>query len=353
MTSCVLFAQKRESSDNVAVIVSHANIVKAGEDLTFDVKLDRGASIDGALQYFLVGPGDLQISTSATVPANTTTVHVSIRIPDTADDGVWHIEIFGFFAGTKTIPLKASSVAFRVIARTDIVLPSSAEISITPSQVQLFRTEVLALQTQIQSLKANIATYQQGKDSSSVPRILERNVNGALASLDKTEAEFLKLAPGSTQRDNAAVFFDDIAFSYRDALREIEKSKKVQNHTNVITWASFPQTKQAEYTTVAAYTLRAFEQNELSYSRVADAGSLVFDLVANSNPPGAEIAYRRRGDSYHVNPNPTNTTIKTLTFAIWTVRFRKPGYRDKETEHDPSRDPNHVIYVELEKDRGR
>jgi hypothetical protein len=107
------------------------------------------------------------------------------------------------------------------------------------------------------------------------------------------------------------------------------------------------ETPRPRYPILAQAVLRALEQNELAYKIVADTGTLVFDLDVASNPAGATVSYRRRGDRYHLNPSPTNTVVRGLPYAIWTVRFQKSGYREEEREHDPFRDPDHVVYVEL------
>src|SRR6267378_903236 len=38
---------------------------------------------------------------------------------------------------------------------------------------------------------------------------------------------------------------------------------------------------------------------------------------------GATISYRRRGDSYRQHPDQTNSVIRALPYAIWTIRFQK------------------------------
>jgi hypothetical protein len=99
---------------------------------------------------------------------------------------------------------------------------------------------------------------------------------------------------------------------------------------------------------VAQAALRPFEQNELAYQIVADTQSLTFDLSVNSNPAGAAVCYHRRGDPCHPNSDPTDTVIKSLPYAIWLVQFQKVGYRTEEREHDPFREPNHVINADLQ-----
>jgi hypothetical protein len=102
---------------------------------------------------------------------------------------------------------------------------------------------------------------------------------------------------------------------------------------------------------LAEAILPAFEQNELAYKVVADTGSLTFDLEVNTAPEGADVSYRRRGDSFEKLQNKTNSSIKALTYAIWFVRFEKTGFRTEEREHDPFHEQNHVINVELQPEK--
>jgi hypothetical protein len=116
-----------------------------------------------------------------------------------------------------------------------------------------------------------------------------------------------------------------------------------------VSYGEAAQTKKPEvgYTIVVQAALRPFEQNELAYKIVADTESLVFDLNVTSTPAGAAVCYHRRGDPCRPNPDATNTVTKSLPYALWLVQFQKAGYNTEEREHDPFRDPNHVINVEL------
>jgi len=100
---------------------------------------------------------------------------------------------------------------------------------------------------------------------------------------------------------------------------------------------------------LVALTLRPMEQNELAYKVVADEGSLVFDLEVDSTPEGAAVSYYRKGDPPHANPDPTRSTIHSLPYAIWIIHFEKTGYRSEDREHDPFREPNHLVHVDLQK----
>jgi hypothetical protein len=106
---------------------------------------------------------------------------------------------------------------------------------------------------------------------------------------------------------------------------------------------------EPRYPPLAQGVLRVLEQNELAYSLVANKEGLTFNLEVNSVPAGATIFYWHRGDEERKNNNPTNSTIASLPYAIWFVRIQMPGYKVEEREHDPFREPNHVLNVELHK----
>jgi hypothetical protein len=234
-----------------------------------------------------------------------------------------------------------------VIGNEGLVYPTSAEIKINPSQIQLFRKEAINLQGHIQFLKSELAN---NKDQGA-QEVLQKNILQALQSLDNTEKTFLGLDSSQSQQSTATVFFGDIRLSYQDALSELDKRKNARHTSGEPQWIAVSQSAAGQqdrrYPVSAADTLRAFEQNELAYEKAADTQSLVFDLTVNSNPSGASISYRRRGDPVHKNPDQTNTVIKNLPYAFWIVLVHKQGYTDEEREHDPYREPNHVINVEL------
>jgi hypothetical protein len=103
------------------------------------------------------------------------------------------------------------------------------------------------------------------------------------------------------------------------------------------------------YPLTAQAVFRVFEVNELAYSLVADTQTLAFDLEVNSNPEGAANSYRRRGDPYKQHPNPTNSTIKSLPYAEWFIRFQKQGYHDQEIDFSAFVEPNRIVIANLQK----
>jgi hypothetical protein len=227
-------------------------------------------------------------------------------------------------------------------------------VSVSVSQAQLLRTEAFSLRGRLQGLKANLALSDGQLAEGSAAETLRNRIDEELGFLAATEARFHALSSSQPQPYIAAsVFFSDLRVSYQDAKALLEKESTHSERSGLFKRASLSlgqvPSQQPRYPVLAQAVFRVFEQNELAYVTVANAQSLTFDLDVSTNPEGATISYGRRGDSYRQHPSQTNSVIKSLPYAIWTVRFQKQGYRDEEREHDPFREPNHVINVQLTK----
>ncbi len=326
--------------------------IRAGETLRFTITLNPPPNFGGGyVGFVLKGPGvSIQTSTAPWKPGQES-CPASIGIPVDAPSGQWHLHIMGFYAGTKWRPLKSIDTSLYVIAKKGLVFPNTAEVQINPSQAQLLRTAARALQIKVQGLKAALVLHRA--DAPEVLQgIIRRNIASAVESLDATQASFQEIGQARSEHDAEHVFFGDLRLSYERLAAEVRKAGP--KATNV-------RGDAPTFRLVAAQTralgplipilgqaaLRPFEQNELAYKLVADTQSLTFDLVVNGSPEGASVCYHRRGDPCRPYPDPTKTTIQSLPYAIWIVRFDKPGYRPAEREDDPFRDPIHEIDVQL------
>ncbi|GAC1631457.1 MAG: hypothetical protein NVS9B14_03320 [Candidatus Acidiferrum sp.] len=284
---------------------------------------------------------------------------ISLRFPVTAPGGSYHVSRLDFFDGMSVVHLKLPNLALgelriKVIPRMDLVEPTSADISITPSQAQLLRKAAVEVQGRFQTLKEALISMQSKPTHSEIAHLLVLRVREEMNFLAITEKKFRELSVSKTQLEPTEIFFEDLRTSYQEIESEINKIGRRAGSDITVSLARFPQEPSARsqasvYPVLAQAAFRVFEQNELAYRVVADAGSLTFDLEVLSVPEGAAIAYRRRGDTYRDHPNATNFIIKALPYAIWTVRFGKPGYREIEREHDPFREPNHLLNVQLER----
>jgi hypothetical protein len=135
----------------------------------------------------------------------------------------WHLRIIGFLTGTKALPLKSTDTTFEVIANENLVFPSSAEVRINPSQVQLLRTAAMRLQLQVQNFKAALAQYE--KRSADIEKTTRRNIGEAIESLKATQSSFRELAGANSQPVAEQVFFDDIRASYGTVLAGLDKGQ--------------------------------------------------------------------------------------------------------------------------------
>jgi hypothetical protein len=328
--------------------------VKAGEDADLSVALDKAPNFDGGeIRVVVIGPvnSGAMLTPSAKTQPGVRRYRVPIHIPPTAPGGTWTISRVAFFDGMKEIPLSVDNKSFQVLARPDIVSPTSAQVVVTPSQAQLLRTAAAQLQSRIQILKADLTAQKLNVTNPlQVNEILGKRIDTELGFLTATEATFSALAAPETQPDPAAsIFFTDLRVSYLEAKAQVRNQGDATASLSLVSLSVRQDSGEhsSQHPTPAQAVFRVFEQNELAYRTVADTGSLTFDLEVSTTPQGATISYRRRGDAYHQHPNQTNSVIKGLPYAIWTVRVQEPGYQDEEREHDPFRESNHVINVQL------
>jgi hypothetical protein len=363
-TFCAGVPQKHEQAsvqenlsvqDSLSVNVVKADDVpvRAGEDLTFTVTLDKPPNFKGSgLLYQIAGPGgDMQ--TSLPLSPGQRDYKVTYTIPAAAQGGTWTVSIIGVSDGLDLHPFspQPKGQTFQVIANRDLVLPTSASIVVNPSQRQLLRKAAGNLQLRIQDLKAAVASYQEANQQGKIPQVLRTNVNDALKALRATETEFKSKATAQGQADIAGVFFGDLRLNYDDVLRNLEHPSGDLSRPAGFVNAAFSGKNTLPFAVIVQASLRAFEGNELAYNIVAESGSLTFDLKVTSNPSGAAVSYYRRGDPPHLYSDPTNTVVPSLPYAVWYVKVEKTGYKAQEREHDAIHSADHVVNVELSPQR--
>jgi len=104
------------------------------------VTLDKAPSFEGRVHLYAEGPNPEQaLSSDGQVLPNTRTIRMDLPIPATASGGTWHLKAVMFWTGFKWEQLKFKETTFQVIANTGLVYPTSAEVAVNPSQVQLLR----------------------------------------------------------------------------------------------------------------------------------------------------------------------------------------------------------------------
>ncbi len=347
-TGCVLLCHPLAAQESATVDVPVE--VKAGEDVKLTVKLTPAPSFDGGCVNVLLAGPKFSIGQCIPCASGQADCQGTVRLPADAPGGTYQIQINTFFTGSKYLPLQAH-MAFEVIGNKNLIFPRAAEVRLNPTQAQLFRTAAIHVQAQIQIFKTSLAGPNSRR---TVTDMIRHNIDQAVGSLEATQNSFRASGLSELQLEEQGVFFKDLRAAYEDVLSALDKGAPRTANNSVFLRVSAVEAGRLKgeiwsYPIEAQGALRAFEQNELAYRIVAETQSLVFDLNVNSVPAGAELCFYRRGDRCRQHADPTNTVIRSLPYALWIVRFEKQGYRSEEREHDPFREPNHVLNVELRK----
>ncbi len=344
----ILVLSGLSNGQGAQVAISTDEVIRAGEQLEFTVTLDKAPNFDGGSLSvgFSAREGQGSVAGGSPTQPDQTVYHLKVRIPLAAPGGVWALTSLQFWNSTAWVNLPHKDISFRVISNPGIVYPTSAEVQVNPSQAQLLRREVLRLQAQLQMLRASVVGAEEPLTRQTLA-ILRTKVEAELDYLTSTEARFHELGDKS-QSGPAEVFFDDLRIGYSETLSDLSPKKRGETGPAIML-ARQKREPLTRYPLTAQAVFRVFELNELAYTIVADTQRLIFDLEVNSNPEGADISYRRRGDPYKQHPNPTNSTIKSLPYAEWIIRFQKQGYHDQEVDFNPFVEPNRVITANLRK----
>jgi hypothetical protein len=342
----------QESAD---VTVENA-IVKAGETVRFVVTVDQSPNIDDCNIQWYVGKADEVNVTQSGVALlrGQTTATIVYKVPFDSPAGRYALKKLVLMTpSARQIPLSSKPVFFDVIANTGIKYPSSAKVSISPSQAQLLRAEALALSGRLQELKGD-ADILQAKGERAVILALTKAVDAELLRVLATAYRFQKLNADAKLGGVARVFFDDLEVSYRRIQVSLKKASLTRiREQSFLQNVFFAPMQEKDISSLSGYlareaVYRTVEQNELAYNLVAETGDMSFNLRVFSSPPGAKISYGRRGDTFTVHPDPTNSMIESLPLAIWIVRFQKESFKDAEREFSPFTERERVVNVTLQ-----
>jgi hypothetical protein len=335
----------------VSANVQVPDIVKAGETVTFKITLDTAPNFDGgAVLVWVTGPGNFITQSACEVKRDQNGCLYPLKLPPDAAGGTWYVSKLAFSAGTSQRDLSFARLPFQVMPVKGLVFPTSAQVAVSPSQVQLLRTEATRLQIRLQSLKARVEGAREPLSGQALTA-LSNDVANELKVLRQTEDAFNRLNGEIKTSDTAKIFFADLRASYQDTLLRLQQNRSSYqaNPTIIPTGWTQPSSTDTGYPLKAQAVFRAFERNEAAYTLVADTESLTFDLEVSSIPTGADISYHRRGDPYQPFSSLTNSVIKSLPLAIWYIQFKKQGFLEREIEHDPYTEANHVVFAELKK----
>jgi hypothetical protein len=339
-----------------ADVSTNGAVAKAGEVIQFKVTLDHPTNLEDCVIQYTIKTPLMTTGAAVRIGPGDTTINISYKIAFDSPGGRYELVSLNFYSPSgRSIALPFKTVGYDVIPNAGVQYPSQVRVSITPSQVQLFRTEALALARRLQELKGN-ARVLQSKGQEAIKAELTKAVYRELDAIKQTNDAFRALSGDAKLLETGRVFFSDLSVSYVRVEANLRPNvRRIADQLPSVANGFFapPQAPTGESVSYleqeAVY--RAAEQNELAYNLVANTGNLSFDLTLVSNPAGATIKYGRRGDVLKAHADPTKATLQSLPLAIWIIQFHKEGFQDQEREFNPFTENEHLVDVTLQRTR--
>jgi hypothetical protein len=224
-----------------------------------------------------------------------------------------------------------TTLVFTVQRAVGFIAPTSAAVTINPSQAELFQGEADHLRAEAEELRNQLISGSPGASGS----LLLTSVQTALSEVDKTEAEFKKEESAPPERAVDA-FFDDIRYEYGEAIQHFNGASIAKSATRArlerASLAGGPKVLKLDRASEAL--LSSIAHNEGMYEVAALTKALTFTLTVYSEPPGAAISYRLRGEDYHSVDHETDWQIENLPRAVYWIKLQKQGYEDNEFSFD-------------------
>jgi hypothetical protein len=234
-------------------------------------------------------------------------------------------------------------LAITLVPSSTIVRPTSVAVTINPSQAQLLSAAAEKIKADANQLASSVAP----NDSADARGRLQSALLAALEQVDQTETTFKAYGKENSNAPEVGVFFDDIRATYGNALSTVSENRLSAKSPFVP--ASYPAKNPAPVKDRAAdAVVGSLRHNAEAYTTAVSLNSVAFNLVVKSVPQGAKILFEREADpSFDTFPDPTNTTMPNLALAIWILKFQMEGKKEVTIKHNPFRDPNHVVVVEM------
>lgn len=238
---------------------------------------------------------------------------------------------------------------FTVEPSVSLVTPTSAVVTINPSQAQLLLGAADHLRVKADRLKRQLGTGDFAASSA----LLRDALKDALTDVDQTESDFKGRSSERPASRAVDVFFDDIRLNYGGAMKTLaaewaQASPAAPRLERAGVIYGDPPAKLAG---ASRAVLSSILHNAKAYEVVAGAGSLTFSLDVYSEPEGATICYRQTGQECKPVDHETDWRIENLPRAVYFIRLQKTGFRDKEVRFDAMDNTGTSVKVKLDSDR--
>jgi hypothetical protein len=349
----------------IVVHIQAPTSVQAGQQYSFTVTLDeyprdiykdcrltlgaslkqaspRGQSIDLAGQE--LGPNQLSYAFSYPLEPD---------IPR----GPWHIELVDQAEnlvspglGCRHPQLKGDVPhSFEIVPATGLVTPTSVAVTVNPSQVQLLLEKADLLKAKAQHLRLQLSSGDVAANQDLMRKSLQTSLQEAMTELDATEKNYKEKGMEASFTPAVNAFFDDIRFSYSEALKTLTENfpKVSQTGPRLAGVNAFVGERSRRSGRASDLVFGSIQHNVDAYEIVASSKYLTFDLEVYSDPRGATISYKLRGDEYKTVEHETDWIIRNIPRAVYFVRLQMQGCKDEERRFDAITDPGTSIHVAL------
>jgi hypothetical protein len=227
------------------------------------------------------------------------------------------------------------------------VVPTMVSVTVHPSQAKLLSGEANRINAKV----AKISDQLKSVKFADSERLLFDGLRQALTDVDGTEKMFRQQATPEDSVKAIAAFFDDIRYQYSKPLELIGKTQSAAGELPHVMRASVNTSQQLK--AVSRAVLGSMIHNAKAYELVSASDSLFFDLKVYSDPEGAAISYRHRGeDDYEKASEPTTVLIRNLEIGVYDIRSKRDGCLEQTVPYDAVANPDRSLHISLKCKRG-
>jgi hypothetical protein len=252
----------------------------------------------------------------------------------------------------RTPPLEGNTQLLLVVSSSaTLVTPTSVAVTVNPSQIQLLSGEADRLKAKERDLDEQL----RSRDLVANRALLKNSLQEAVTDVDTTEATFKQRGVDPEASRAINIFFDDIRFSYGEALEAManESAQGTPIGPQLKAVKGFSGGPTVRLTRASSAVLASILHNAKAYDIAVSTKTLTFSLDVFSDPKGAKISYRQRGGNYQFLDHETDWQIENLPRAVYLIRLQKTGYRDEERTFDAVDSTRSSITIPLERERDK
>lgn len=332
-------------------IVLDKGTVKASEKVELRLHVDRPSNYSGSIIANFAAPANSNGSTiqfAASLAAGQQDVTLETVIPADAVGGTYTLSGV-YFSVSRTYTLSFTPITLTVEPTENPIVPSSARVTLDPTEKQFLATNATALKQILEVLKASL-----DRDASDTPRLRA----SLLQATKDADTVFAQASRGYQQLKKKAlpsppIFFEDFEAHFRQAIEGLSSPSSVAQRSEPVgsrllrVQATNMKTAPHSYPLLALGVIDLLQKAIKAFDLSDEKDSYYFDVSIESRPSGATIYYTRLLHPYEHYPSQTDIPKMTLQYAFWTIFFDKQGCDQARKDLDPYNDPNPKLIVDI------